>query len=129
MVPGALLSSLPPAEGAKLNQLPELPVLPSSTAEGKTGSPRSSRGWLSLLLPAGGEKLSWLPGLPVLSFLAGEGRTGSTCLPESTEDAIKNEFYEQLQDVFANIPNHHLKLLTGDFSDLLVISMTYSVTY
>uniref|UniRef100_A0A915J2K9 Craniofacial development protein 2-like n=1 Tax=Romanomermis culicivorax TaxID=13658 RepID=A0A915J2K9_ROMCU len=35
---------------------------------------------------------------------------------DSSEDTVKNDFYDQLQDVFDDIPNHNLKILIGDLN-------------
>lgn len=35
---------------------------------------------------------------------------------DSADDAAKDDFYEKLQDVFNDIPNHDLKILIGDFN-------------
>lgn len=35
---------------------------------------------------------------------------------DNTEDAFKDNFYDQLQDIFNDIPNYDLKILIGDFN-------------
>lgn len=35
---------------------------------------------------------------------------------DSADDAAKDNFYEQLQNVFDDVPNHELKVLIGDFN-------------
>uniref|UniRef100_A0A915KF01 Uncharacterized protein n=1 Tax=Romanomermis culicivorax TaxID=13658 RepID=A0A915KF01_ROMCU len=35
---------------------------------------------------------------------------------DGAEDTVKNDFYDQLQDVFHDIPNRDLKILIGDLN-------------
>uniref|UniRef100_A0A915K5A4 Craniofacial development protein 2-like n=1 Tax=Romanomermis culicivorax TaxID=13658 RepID=A0A915K5A4_ROMCU len=37
-------------------------------------------------------------------------------LMDSAEDTVKNDFYNQLQDIFDDIPNDDLKILIGDLN-------------
>ena len=79
-------------------------------------------GWVILNKEAAKALIGWKPVNKRIITVRLQGRhTKATVVQvyaptEDTEEKDKDDFYEQLQDVFDDIPSHDTKLLIGDFN-------------